>query len=401
MGLLAVGSGHMFAYLPIKLGQDGVEPWVAGSLITAMAVGSFAGCLISGGLVRRVGHARIFACMAAVVSLSYLLICFSSNAYIWIISRGLYGVATTGLFIVSQSWLNDACENEWRGKVIGAFYTTYVLSIGFGSFLVKFVDLSTLNGPLISLSFTALAVLPIGLTRLKAPEPPEAVNIAIRSVWKISPVGLTGLLAVGGLTMLVQGFAPIYATAEGYSKSDIASLMFFMQFGMLAVQMPLGAISDRTDRRFVLVLACIIIVVSASVALQTSALALLWLVVMFGIWGGATETIFSVASAHANDRAEPQYYVSLSSTLLVAWSISGIVLPAVATALTPTLGPKAFMYVVIATAAFYAAFVCYRLLKSDPVPEDDQEPYQQVSAQIPLTTEFGPLPPEEEDESGT
>ena len=149
-------------------------------------------------------------------------------------------------------------------------------------------------------------VAPVGLTRLRTPPPPESVSVAIRSVWKISPVGLVGLLAVGGLTMLVQGFAPIYAATSGYSKGDIALLMFLMQFGMIAIQYPLGAISDRIDRRYVLIAASVIVVVSAGIATRMDGTSLLWLILVFAVWSGATESIYAVANAHANDRAEPR-----------------------------------------------------------------------------------------------
>ncbi len=394
MGLMAVGNGLLFAYIPVKLAAEGFAPWVAGAIITAMAAGGLVGCLLAGPLVRRVGHARVFASLGAIVILSVLILALGAEPVLWIVSRGLYGFAVTGLFIVSQSWLNDASENVWRGRVIAVFYMTYVVSIGVGSFLLKFVSLDGLEGPLLSIFFAALAILPVGLTRLRTPPPPEAVSVAIRSVWRISPVGLVGLLAVGGLTMLVQGFAPIYAAAKGYGKGDIAVLMFLMQFGMIAVQYPLGALSDRMDRRYILIVASLIVIVSAAVATQLDGVALLWMILVFAIWSGATESIYAVANAHANDRADPQYYVSLSSTLLVAWSVSGLLLPGLATVLTQLTGPKAFMYLAIAIALAYGTFVVFRLTRREAVAEEDLEPYQPISAQAPHTAELAPQPSE-------
>jgi MFS family permease len=390
MGLVALGNGLLFAYIPVKLAAEGFAPWVAGAILTALAGGGLAGCLLTGPLVQRVGHARVFASLGAALILSVLGIALDTLPLLWIASRALYGLAMSGLFIVSQSWLNDACENAWRGRVIAIFYMTYVLCIGAGAYLLTYISLDSVAGPLLSIFFAAAAILPVGLTRLRAPPPPESVSVAIRAVWRISPVGLAGLFAVGGLTMLVQGFAPIYAAAEDYAKEDIALLMFLMQFGMIAVQYPLGALSDRMDRRYILILASLIVIASAAVATRTGGASLLWLILVFAVWSGATETIFAVANAHANDRAEPQYYVAVSSTLLVAWSISGVLMPGVATALTEVVGPQAFMYVAMGVAALYAAFVAYRLTRREPAPEAEQEPYQPISAQAPYTVELAP-----------
>ena len=391
MGLMAVGNGLLFAYIPVKLAADGFPPWVAGAIITALAGGGLVGCLATGPMVQRVGHARAFATLAAMVILSVLVIAVGTEPLLWIGARALYGFSVSGLFIVSQSWLNDACENQWRGKVIALFYMTYVIAIGAGSYLLTFIALEGTQAPLISILFAALAIIPVGLTRLRAPPPPESVGVAIRAVWRISPVGFAGLLAVGGLTMMVQGFAPIYAANQNYGKDDVALLMFLMQFGMICVQYPLGALSDRIDRRLVLILTSAIVVAAASVATQMTAAPLLWLILVFAIWSGATETIFAVANAHANDRAEPQYFVAVSSTLLVAWSISGFILPAVATALTQVVGPRAFMFVAIAIAAVYAGFVLYRLTRREATPSAETEPYQPITAQAPYTPELGPI----------
>ncbi len=199
-----------------------------------------------------------------------------------------------------------------------------------------------------------------------------------------------GLLAVGGMTVLVQGFTPIFAAAEGYAKEDIALLLFLMQFGMIGIQYPLGALSDRIDRRYVLIAASLIVVLTAGIATRMSGPNLLGLILVLAIWSGATESIYAIA----NDRAEPQYYVSLSSTLLVAWSVSGFVLPGLATALTGVVGPRAFMYVALAVAALYALFVLYRLRRRTAAAEADHTSYQAITAQAPHTAELAPDPPE-------
>ena len=360
-----------------------------------MAAGGVVACLFAGRLVRRVGHARVFATFTAMVILSALGLALKTDPILWIAARTLYGFAVTGLFIVSQSWLNDACENQWRGRIISIFYMSYVLCLGVGSFLLRFVSIEGNEGPILSVFFAALAILPVGFTRLRTPPPPESVSIAPRKVWRISPVGLAGLFAVGGLTMMVQGFAPIYATALGYSKDDIALLLFLMQFGMVAIQFPLGALSDRIDRRIVLIIASAIVIASAGFATQTNGVSLILLILIFAIWSGSTETIFSVANAHASDWADPSDYVTLSSTMMIAWSLSAFILPGVATLATEFLGAKAFMYVAIVIAAAYIIFVVVRLRSRDAPEEDLQEPFQPLTAQAPYTPEMAPLQEEE------
>ncbi|MDW3207251.1 MAG: MFS transporter [Alphaproteobacteria bacterium] len=388
MSLIAIGGGLIFAYIPIRLGELGFGPSAAGWILTSMAAGGFIGCLGTGPIVKRVGHARAYMTLAALLILSHLTLALTVDPVLWMAARAGYGLAATGLFIISQSWLNDACPNEWRGRVMAIFYMAYVLCIGFGGFLITFVDTDGGYGPQLAIVFVTLAILPVGLTNLKAPLPPEYVTVSFRGAWRISPVGLVGLLAVGGLTMLVQGFAPIYAHAIGYAKDEIGLMLFLMQFGMIAVQMPLGALSDRMDRRKVLIVACILVLIFAGISSQVGEISLWVLIVLFGVWAGATETIYAVANAHANDRAEPQYYVALSMTMLFAWSLSGFVLPGAASILTDLYGAKAFMYVAMAIALAYGLFVTYRMTRREGVPIEDQESYEPRAAQVAYSPEL-------------
>ncbi|GIL00871.1 MAG: MFS transporter [Alphaproteobacteria bacterium] len=386
MTMNAIGSGIIFAYVPYALTRDEYAPWVAGSMVTAVAGGGIAGCLIAGPLIRRVGHARIFACFVALVIISAWLIALGVHPVAWIASRALYGVAMNGMFIVAQSWINDAAQNEWRGRAMAFFYMAYVIGWGSGAFLFGQIPAEANLPPLITILFAALGILPVGLTRLPNPPPPERVTIDIAKAWRTSPVGMVGVMAAGGLSMLVQGFTPIYAAQNGYGQREVATLLFVMQLGMLGVQYPLGALSDRIDRRLVLIFACLIIAGMASVAQAAGLGSFLTVALVFAIWAGATETIYSVSNAHANDRAGPGDYVPLASAMLIAWSVAAFIFPLTVTAATPVLGPKAFMYFVIALALAYAAFTALRLRAVQPVPAVETENFEIMTAQVPNVT---------------
>lgn len=390
MAMLALCNGLMVAFIPIRLTETGYASWIAGATVSAMGSGGLLACLVTGRVVRRVNHARAFSTMIAFVILSVLMIAMGTYPYVWMAARAVYGFAATSLFIISQSWLNDACVNAWRGKVIALFYMSYVVSIGAGGLLLRYVSTDGTAIPMLAILFATLAILPVSLTRLQTPPPPASISIAVRAVWKISPVGLIGLLAAGGLTMLLYGFSPIYLANEGYSREAIGLLLFLMQLGLIAVQYPLGALSDRMDRRYTLIGACLLVVFASLLAALVD-VERFWLVVLvFAVWAGATESIYSIANAYANDRAEPDFYVALSSTLLIAWSLSGLVLPAATTALMPVFGTRTFIYLIAGVATLYAGFVIHRLHRRDPVPVDQTEPYQQVSGQLPLSPEFAP-----------
>ena len=275
-------------------------------------------------------------------------------------SRVLYGFAICAMFIVAQSWLNDAVGNSIRGRVMAIFYVCYVVGLGVGSFLLSFVDLATPQAPLVGIVFTALSMLPIGMTRLPQPPVPVGASIAFAAAWRISPVGIAGMLAVGGLSMMIAGFAPIHATEKGFSQQEVATLLFAMPLGTLIFQIPLGWISDRTDRRYVLIATSLLVAAAGIAASRLDGGTFVVLMLVYVVWSGASESIYSLSNAHANDRAGKADLVTLSSTMLFAWSISGFVVPGFGTLLTAAYGTQSFMYVAIAIAIAFAAFVAWR-----------------------------------------
>ncbi|TWF52956.1 MFS transporter [Neorhizobium alkalisoli] len=383
MTIAAIGSGIMFAYVPYMLTHSDAAGWAAGGAVTAVAFGGLVGCVVGGPLIRRVGHARLFACSMAMVIIAAILIAADLPPIWWIFARGIYGAAANVNFIIAQSWLNHAASNQWRGRAMSFFYMTYVLGLGCGAWIFGQIPTDGNLAPLAVVFFTAIAILPIGLTRLPNPPAPASVNVNVKMAWRISPVGLIGVLASGGLSMVVQGFVPIYASTNQLPQADIALLMFVMQTGLLFVQYPLGILSDRMDRRYVLLIACAIILIAGFGAFLASFSHLVLLMIVFMVFGGAVETVYSIANAHANDRADPGDFVPLSSTLLVAWSTAATIVPLCVTMLTPIFGGRTFIIAAMCVAVAYALFVLRRVKERGPAPEDERESFGIRSAQLP------------------
>lgn len=388
LSLLAVGNGLVFAYIPVRLSAEGLAPTWAGIILTAMSSGGVLGCLLAGRLVSRVGHARAFMTCAALIVLSNTLVAAGPYPVWWVVARAAYGFAITGLFIVSQSWLNDAVDNAIRGRVMSIFYIGYIVGLGFGSLTLRFVDVLTPAALLVAIAFAAISIIPIGLTNLRPPPAPAPASIALAQAWRISPVGIAGMLAVGGLSTMVIGFAPIHASAIGYSKDDIAVLLLAMQFGTILFQLPFGWISDRTDRRIVLMASSLLVAVAGIVASQTQGVSFPVVVAIFMVWSGATESMYAISSAHANDRARQDELVTLSSSMLFAWSLSGVVVPAAATLLMGPLGTEAFMFVAVTVALLFGAFVAWRIAAQPRRPQPAAS-FAPMSAQAPLPSELG------------
>jgi len=389
MMFMAAASGLGFAYIPIRLATLGFEPWVANAMFPALSFGGLLGCLVTGWMLRLSGHARVFMTAYAIIILSFLLVLVTENPAIWIVARILYGLGVNAAFIVAQSWLHDACTDEIRGRVISIFYVSYVVALGLGAYLIGWLDVQSVVPMALAVMLITMAIFPVGLTRLRQPEAPEETNIQIKKLWRVSPVGMIGMLCVGGLTMTLQGFAPIYAGTLDYTPADIGLLLLMMQMGLLVVQLPMGALSDRIDRRYVLLIVASMSSVLAILAMLTeSNLSFVWLILVFAIWSGSVETFYSVSSALANDRADPKDYVFLSSTQMLMWSLGAFIVPLISTGLLFVLPVTMFMYLILILSGAFAVFVVLRIFVREAVPQDEMENFQYSTAQFVNAGEY-------------
>ena len=196
------------------------------------------------------------------------------------------------------------------------------------------------------------------------------------------------MLATGGLSMMIAGFAPIHATAKGYSQQEVATLLFAMPLGTLIFQIPFGWISDRTDRRYVLIAASLLAVMAGLAAGRFDGAGLATIIVIYVVWSGASESIYSLASAHANDRADKDDLVTLASSMLLAWSVSGFVVPGIGTLLTAVFGTQSFIYVAVAIAACFCMFVGWRMFRAEKVPAAETGSFAPMTAQAPLPVDL-------------
>ncbi len=137
-----------------------------------------------------------------------------------------------------------------------------------------------------------------------------------------------------------------------------------------------------------LIAASLLVAVAGVAAARYDAAALTIILVIYVVWSGASESIYSLSSAHANDRATKDDLVTLSSSMLFAWSVSGFLIPGIGTVLTAVYGTQSFIYVAIVIAIAYGLFVLWRVVQARPVPSSETGSFTPMTAQAPLPVDL-------------
>ena len=396
--ILMTGNGLINTLLPVRAEMEAFSTLEIGLLGTVYFAGFILGCLNVPLLVRRVGHIRTFATLSSVAAATALAHVFLIDPIAWGVLRFVGGFGFAGLYVTIESWLNDRAGSTNRGAIM-SIYTFISLSVLMaGQFLLIAHDPAGFESFAIVAVLIALALVPVSLT--KAPEPPRpaAIGLDIVGLWRLSPVGFAGCLGVGLVNGSFWSLGPVFASRSGL---DIDHLVYFIAGATLAgavMQWPLGRLSDRIDRRFV-------IVVSALCAAASGVLFSVWdepsnilLIGLSAAFGGFAMPLYAVSVAHANDHAEDTRFVATAGGLLLVYGFGASLGPLIASALMGYYGSGGlFMFTTFVHAAL-ALFATVRLALRPRPKQDDRTGFVAVPRTSPTLYELDPRSEAESEE---
>ncbi|MCR4281801.1 MAG: MFS transporter, partial [Bauldia sp.] len=299
---LIVGHGMQIALIPLRAKAEGWSDVEIGAIGSAYYIGFVIGCVGAPYLIRRAGHIRAFAALVALVSSAMVAHPLWVAFPVWFGLRMLLGASLAGLYMVMESWINDRAANTNRGLTMSAYIMVNYGALAIGQLMV------TLYSPLefslfaIATISMSLAAIPLALTRQAQPAPVAMVRFRPLSLYRTSPVGFVGVTASGVANGSFWSLGAVAAVGIGMSSRDAAFFMGIVTAAGALAQWPAGRLSDKIDRRLVLVT---LLVAAAFVGLLFAFLPIAgkgWLV-LAALFGMAIAPTYSVAAAHAYDYA--------------------------------------------------------------------------------------------------
>lgn len=333
-----------------------------GLVATAYGVGFVTGCLLVPALVRRIGHIRAFASLAAIGAVVVLLFTQARSVVDWTFLRATSGLAMAGLFTVADSWISVRAKAADRGRLISVYMLSTKVALTLSPLCVGLGEITRDGLFMTSAALVCLSLLPLASTTSEEPQLPGSLRPNIRALARVAPSAVVGAFAVGLINGPVLSLAPVFGVGIGLSPELAAALLFAFQGGGLVLQWPFGWWSDRMDRRIVIgALAFGTAVVSGLVAWASAYASPLAVVIGCALWGGLALCIYATCVAHASDLVEAGSIVPTISSLLICWAVGTIIGPVIAAALMARVGPYGLFVYSGVIALLLAIFVALRI----------------------------------------
>lgn len=394
VALLLAGSGLLSTLVAVRGGLEGWDDQVVGLIMSAYFGGFFLGTFAAPKLIRRIGHIRSFAFYACLCAIVVLLHPIVVEPWTWAVLRLLSGVALVGLYTVIESWLNASAAPEQRSPIFATYMAINLFGLAAGQWLLG------LFSPLLFVPFSlvailiCLAALPVTASRMVQPDTPASVHLQLPQLYRLAPAASAGAL-LGGLALgAFWGMAAVYATGIGMDLAGVSALVSVTILGGALLQLPIGRLSDRGDRRTALVLICTLAAVLAGLIMMSGGANRWLLLSLFFGFGGLLFAVYPVSVAHLLDYLPNEHVLAGCSSLLLLNGIGSAIGPAVAGTLMARLGPQALPGFFAVTLLLLAAVVGGRRL----VRQRDREDPAQFHAMLRTTPSALELLPETDSE---
>ncbi len=386
--ILVMGSGFLMTLVPIRAGLEGFSPEISGYLASAYFAGILIGAIQINKVIEGVGHIRAFAFFASTVSALTLLQGIFVFPWVWVAIRFLFGLSMAGIFITIESWLLVKSSVKMRGTALSIYMTVFYAAQSTGQLFLGFFDSSTLLPFCFIVILASLSVLPLAITKTKAPIVEEHSVLSPVKLFKISPLAVIAAFFSGLILGPIYGLLPVFAQEAGYSVIQISWLMGSVIFGGLCFQWPIGAISDRVDRRKVLLVAAILAcLLSLFVSLIPQMVFPKFL--FFSIFfGGFCFVIYPLSVSHGCDVVDAKDLVAATGAILLCYGVGSIIGPIVASFGMRLFGPEALFYYILVVTGTLSCITFYRMIVVPQVPAEEKLPYSNMPQTTPVASEL-------------
>lgn len=368
---LIMGSGVQVLALPIRAEILDFSNIIIGFLGTGYFVGFVVGCIYCPRIVRAAGHIRAFTALVSAASAVVLLHAIVGDPFIWIVCRFMTGVCVAGISLVLESWLHDYADNTNRGVVMSTYVGINLTVMTVGQLIATGFEPSRFEALAISSILVSFAAVPIALTRSAQPAPIIQVRLRPRHLFSLSPAGFVGCFGIGLAHGAFWTLTPVVARgAAGGSISYAAWFMSAAVIGGALAQAPLGKLSDKMDRRMLLIVLCVLSAIAGMFVIQT--LGTRAGTVAAAFFGAMTLPAYAVAAAHVFDFTPKEDVVEASSALLLVNAGGAAIGAPVAAAMIDSYGGQGLYWFNGIVQLLLVGYIIYRLVKRDAPTEEEK-----------------------------
>ena len=391
--------GFQGSLLGVRAVEEEFSLTATGFMMSGYFVGYFIGAKTIPQIISRVGHIRVFAAFASIASLVILIHAVYVNPFVWFLLRVLTGISMVSIYTVAESWLNDRASNKNRGSVLSIYMVILYGAMGLGMFLLNFSNPINFEPFILISIITSAALIPILLTKRKAPTFKKISSMSLQEVFISSPFGMVSSFFYGTIQSALFTLLAVYAATMNFSIFQISLVTFLLAVSGAVSQWPIGKLSDMFDRRKVIIIVTFAAAFFAFCAILSSrqmylpgdlATSKFWFYVFLILFSFCSLPMFSLILAHTNDFIPKEKFVAAGASLQFIFGMGAMAGPFLCSIFMGMVGPNGFFIFLLFFHSLIGFYGVYRS-KVRPVIENPDSQFVAMPQSItPAGIELNP-----------
>ncbi len=251
-------QGMLLPVTAILFEQAGVSSSINGFHATGVYIGILIATPFMEGLLRKFGYRNILIQGSFFIVLPLVFFPLWKSLIFWFILRLFIGVGISMLQFGAQTWITAISPPNQRGRNISLFGLSFGLGFGLGPLMTSFLEVNESLPFFLTAGIGLFACLTVFYLKNEQPEQTTQkgsfLNIFKRfgQAWKYAWVAFLFTFTYGFLEASLNGNFPVYALNIGIDINSVAIILPAFAIGSIVFQLPLGLMSDRYDRKKVL-----------------------------------------------------------------------------------------------------------------------------------------------------
>ncbi len=399
MGLIMLAHGYQGSLLGVRAVQESFSLTATGFMLSGYYIGYFIGAKIIPNLILRVGHIRVFAAFASIASIVILMHSILVNPFTWFILRIITGISMVSLYTIAESWLNDRSSNKNRGTVLSVYMIILYASMAIGMFFLNFSSPKNYQPFILVSLFMSLSLIPVLLTKRKAPNFKKITGMSLKELYLTSPLGMVGSLLYGTVQSALFSLLAVYAASMNFSIFEISIVTFLLAVSGAIAGWPVGKLSDTFDRRKIIIYTtfgsaffAICAIFSAGQMYLPGELATTknWFYFFLILFSFCSLPMFAIIFAHTNDFIPKEKFVAAGAGLQSAFGLGAMSGPFLCSLFMDLVGSNGYFIFLAVFHCLIGAFAIHRMKVREAVENPDSQFTPMPQTITPLGMELNP-----------
>tara|TARA_Y100000590_G_scaffold29913_1_gene33286 strand:+ start:1 stop:951 length:951 start_codon:yes stop_codon:yes gene_type:complete len=302
-----------------------------------------------------------------------------------------------------ESWLNDRANNRTRGQLLSIYMFITLIGLAFGTLLLNFSSPEKYEPFILISLLLSSALIPILLTKRKAPKFKKLGYIDIKGLYKTSPLATVSMFCTGIIHSALFSLGAVYAAAMNFTIFEISLLLFVVTVFGGIFQWPIGYYSDKSDRRIIIIfctffsaLFSVLAIFASGTSLENMYLATsvgldkIMFFVYVSLYAGMAIPLFTLNLAYVNDYIPREKFVAAGGGMQIIFGMGAMTGPFLCSLIMNKYGTNGFFVHLLSFHLIIGVFGLYRITRR-PYADNPESTFTPLPRNItPLGIELDP-----------